>query len=69
MRKMLQQMASGGPVEVTSTMASMKKLARLASTAQQFGYDYADVRQGGGPQGNGLVMLIVPDPDPGARAR
>lgn len=68
-RKMLQQMASGGPVEVTSTMASMKKLARLASTAQQFGYDYADVRQGGGPQGNGLVMLIVPDPDPQARAR
>ncbi|MGP3632715.1 hypothetical protein ACTU45_04985 [Streptomyces sp. 24-1644] len=47
----------------------MKKLARLAFTAQQFGYEYADVRQGGGPQGNGIVMLIVPDLSPQARTR
>ncbi|MER5402950.1 hypothetical protein [Streptomyces sp. NPDC002599] len=68
-QKMLRQMASGQPVQVTSAMASMKKLARLAFIAQQFGYEYADVRQGGGPQGNGLVMLIVPDLSPQARAR
>ncbi|MED7827036.1 hypothetical protein VXC91_35200 [Streptomyces chiangmaiensis] len=47
----------------------MKKLARLAFIAQQFGYEYADVRQGGGSQGNGFVLLIVPDPSPQARAR
>ncbi|WP_162684165.1 hypothetical protein [Streptomyces populi] len=68
-RKMLRQMASGEPVQVTSAMASMRKLARLAFIAQQFGYEYADVHQDGGPQGNGFVMLIVPDPSPQARAR
>ncbi|MEV0304106.1 hypothetical protein [Streptomyces prasinus] len=67
-RKMLRLMASGEPVELTSAMASVKKLARLACIAQQFGYEYADVRQGGG-NNNQLKMLIVPDPDPQARAR
>lgn len=68
-QKMLRQMASGEPVEVAPAMASMKKLARLAFIAEQFGYEYADIWQGGGPQGNGYVMLIVPDPRPQARAR
>ncbi|MGY0067650.1 hypothetical protein ACWZEH_12655 [Streptomyces sp. QTS137] len=68
MRKMLGLMASGEPVELTSAMASVKKLARLAFVAQQFGYEYADVRQGGG-QNASLRMLIVPDPSPQARAR
>ncbi|MCH0542119.1 hypothetical protein I3F58_21655 [Streptomyces sp. MUM 203J] len=68
-RKMLRQMASGEPVQVTSAMASMKKLARLAFLAKQFGYEYADAWRGGGPQGNGFVMLIVPDPSPQAQAR
>ncbi|MBD0420836.1 hypothetical protein H0H10_17065 [Streptomyces sp. TRM S81-3] len=67
-RKMLRLMASGEPVELTSPMASVKKLARLAFVAQQFGYEYADVRQGGGTNGS-LTMLIVPDPSPQARAR
>lgn len=67
-QKMLRLMASGEPVELTSPMASVKKLARLAFIAQQFGYEYADVRQGGGNSGR-LRMLIVPDPDPRARAR
>ncbi|MET8112664.1 hypothetical protein [Streptomyces prasinus] len=67
-RKMLRLMASGEPVELTSAMASVKKLARLAFIAQQFGYEYADVRQGVGND-NQLKMLIVPDPDPQARAR
>ncbi|GGL72159.1 hypothetical protein GCM10010129_14790 [Streptomyces fumigatiscleroticus] len=67
-QKMLQLMASGGPVELTSPMASVKKLSRLAGVAQQFGYEYADVRHGGG-RNNALKMLIVPDPDPQARAR
>ncbi|WP_077800566.1 hypothetical protein [Streptomyces sp. JHA26] len=67
-QKMLRLMASGEPVELTSAMASVKKLARLAFVAQQFGYEYADVRQGGGNNGQ-LRMLIVPDPSPQARAR
>jgi hypothetical protein len=67
-QKMLRLMASGEPVELTSAMASVKKLARLAFVAQQFGYEYADVRQGGGSNSQ-LTMLIVPDPSPQARAR
>ncbi|MEU8863748.1 hypothetical protein [Streptomyces umbrinus] len=67
-QKMFQLMASGEAVEVASPMASVKKLARLAFVAQQFGYEYADVRQGGGHNG-GLKMLIVPDPGPHARQR
>lgn len=65
---MLGLMASGGPVELTSPMASVKKLARLAFVAQQFGYEYVDVRQAGS-RNNALVMLIMPDPGPVARAR
>ncbi|MEV5311743.1 hypothetical protein [Streptomyces sp. NPDC052610] len=67
-QKMLRLMAGGEPVQVTSAMASVKKLARLAFVAQQFGYEYADVRQGGA-NNSSLVMLIVPDPSPYARAR
>ncbi|MGA5440724.1 hypothetical protein ACPCKW_14520 [Streptomyces griseoincarnatus] len=67
-QKMLRLMASGEPVELTSAMASVKKLARLAFVAQQFGYEYADVRQGGGNNSQ-LKMLIVPDPSPQAQAR
>lgn len=67
-QKMLRLMASGEPVELTSAMASVKKLARLAFIAQQFGYEYADVRQGGANNSQ-LKMLIVPDPGPQARAR
>ncbi|WP_129840230.1 hypothetical protein [Streptomyces sp. RFCAC02] len=67
--KMLRQMESGEPVKVDLTFATMTRLTRLAFIAEQFGYEYADVWQGGGPQGNGYVMLIVPDPSPEARAR
>ncbi|AMW10800.1 hypothetical protein A4E84_15555 [Streptomyces qaidamensis] len=68
MQKMLRLMASGEPVELTSPMASVKKLARLAFVAQQFGYEYADVRQSSG-RGGALTMLILPDPSPQARGR
>ncbi|MFC8142303.1 hypothetical protein ACFUKV_11105 [Streptomyces paradoxus] len=68
MQKMLRLMASGEPVELTSPMASVKKLARLAFVAQQFGYEYADVRQSSGRNG-ALTMLLLPDPSPRARAR
>ncbi|MEU9570383.1 hypothetical protein AB0D62_10915 [Streptomyces massasporeus] len=68
MQKMLRLMAGGEPVELTSPMASVKKLARLAFVAQQFGYEYADVRQSSGRNG-ALTMLILPDPSPQARAR
>ncbi|MEW2613722.1 hypothetical protein AB0937_26720, partial [Streptomyces sp. NPDC047880] len=67
-QKMLRLLASGEPVELTSPMASVKKLARLAFVAQQFGYEYADVRQSNGRSG-ALTMLLVPDPSPQARAR
>ncbi|WP_037766443.1 hypothetical protein [Streptomyces sp. 142MFCol3.1] len=67
-RKMLQLMSGGEPVQLTSGMASVKKLARLAFVAQQFGYEYADVRQGSG-RNNALTMLIVPDHSPQAQAR
>ncbi|WP_261989585.1 hypothetical protein [Streptomyces sp. uw30] len=67
-QKMLRLIASGEPVELTSPMASVKKLAKLAFIAQQFGYEYVDVRQSGG-RNNALVMLIAPDPTPQARAR
>ncbi|MFG2554863.1 hypothetical protein [Streptomyces sp. NPDC048581] len=67
-QKMLRLMASGEAVELTSPLASVKKLARLAFIAQQFGYEYVDVRQSAG-RNNALVMLIAPDPSPQARAR
>ena len=67
-QKMLRLMAGGGPVELTSPMASVKKLATLAFIAQQFGYEYVDVRQSGS-RNNALVMMIAPDPSPQARAR
>lgn len=67
-QKLLRLMASGEPVQFTSPMASVKKLARLAFLAQQFGYEYADVRQGGG-NNSALTMLLLPDPSPQARTR
>ncbi|MEU5142639.1 hypothetical protein [Streptomyces sp. NPDC021139] len=67
-QKMLQLMASGEPVQLTSRMSSVKKLAKLAFVAQQFGYEYADVRQSGGNNA-ALTMLLVPDPGPQARTR
>ncbi|QKW06421.1 hypothetical protein HUT18_08400 [Streptomyces sp. NA04227] len=66
--KMFELMASGEIVELTSRMASVKKLARLAFLAEQFGYQYADVRQAGS-QNSALKMLIVPDLTPQARER
>jgi hypothetical protein len=68
MRSMLKSMAGGGPVELTSPLASVRKLARLAFVAQEFGYEYADAGHGGS-RGNALKLLIVPDPSPQARAR
>ncbi|AIV36154.1 hypothetical protein [Streptomyces sp. CCM_MD2014] len=67
-QRMLQLMASGEPVQLTSRMSSVKKLAKLAFVAQQFGYEYADVRQSGGNNA-ALTMLLVPDPSPQARTR
>ncbi|MGY4982901.1 hypothetical protein ACWCYL_38135 [Streptomyces sp. 900105755] len=67
-RKMFQLMASGEPVELTNAWASVKKLARLAFVAQQFGYEYADARHTGS-RNNVLKLLIVPDHSPQGRAR
>ncbi|MFD8721658.1 hypothetical protein ACFV2H_27650 [Streptomyces sp. NPDC059629] len=46
----------------------MKKLARLAFVAQQFGYEYADARHTGS-RNNVLKLVIVPDHSPQGRAR
>lgn len=67
-RKMFQLMGSGEAVELTSAMASVKKLSRLACIAEQFGYQYVDTRQSGGRNG-ALKMYIVPDPSPHAQQR
>lgn len=67
-RKMFQLMASGEPVELSNAWASVKKLARLAFIAQQFGYEYADARHTGS-RNNVLKLLIVPDHSPQGRAR
>ncbi|MEW1774816.1 hypothetical protein [Streptomyces sp. NPDC086777] len=67
-RKMFQLMASGEPVELTNSWGSVKKLARLAFVAQQFGYEYADARHTGS-RNNVLKLLIVPDHSPQGRAR
>ncbi|MER6226968.1 hypothetical protein ABT189_41545 [Streptomyces sp900105755] len=67
-RKMFQLMASGEPVELTNAWASVKKLARLAFFAQQFGYEYADARHTGS-RNNVLKLLIVPDHSQQGRAR
>ncbi|MFJ4472567.1 hypothetical protein ACIP2X_34470 [Streptomyces sp. NPDC089424] len=67
-QNVLRLMAAGGPVELSSPLASVKRLARLAFVAQQFGYEYVDVRQAGSRNG-ALVMLLLPDPGPVARAR
>ncbi|MEU9412603.1 hypothetical protein AB0E08_43875 [Streptomyces sp. NPDC048281] len=67
-RKMFQLMARGEPVELTNAWASVKKLARLAFFAQQFGYEYADARHTGS-RNNVLKLLIVPDHSPQGRAR
>ncbi|MFG3017018.1 hypothetical protein ACGFZQ_00410 [Streptomyces sp. NPDC048254] len=67
-RKMFRLMAGGEPVELTNAWSSVKKLARLAFIAQQFGYEYADARYTGS-RNNVLKMLIVPDHSPQGRAR
>ncbi|WP_328540599.1 hypothetical protein [Streptomyces sp. NBC_00344] len=63
-RKMLREMATGEPVKVTSGMSSIDKIAELGVVAEQFGYQYADVRRS-----DGYVMSLVADPGPQARAR
>lgn len=69
-RKMLQQMANGDDaVEVYLSAVSLKKYTRAAFIAEQFGYAYADIWQGGGTQAHGCVVLLVPDPSTQARAR
>ncbi|MFE0508483.1 hypothetical protein [Streptomyces sp. NPDC058964] len=67
-RKMLQLMASGEPVTLTNSMASVKRIARLACIAQQFGYEYTDAHYTGS-RNNVLKLLIVPDHRPEARTR
>ncbi|WP_369389571.1 hypothetical protein AB5J72_19525 [Streptomyces sp. CG1] len=67
-RKMLGLIARGEPVELTIAWASVKKAARLAFVAQQFGYEYADARYTGS-RNNVLKLLVVPDPSPQARNR
>ncbi|MFD4631848.1 hypothetical protein ACFVYR_27650 [Streptomyces sp. NPDC058284] len=67
-RKMFRLMASGEPVVLTTPMSSLKKLARLAYVAEQFGYQYMDARYSGGRNAQ-LQLFIAPDPSPQAQQR
>lgn len=67
-RRMFRHMATGEPVELTSPMSSVRKLARLAFIAEQFGYRYLDARQTGG-RNSVLKMQLVPDLDPQVQQR
>lgn len=68
MRRMFRHMATGEPMELTSPMSSVRKLARLAFIAEQFGYRYLDARHSGGRH-SVLKMQLVPDLDPQAQQR
>lgn len=65
-RRMLRQMESGEPVQLTIAMTTMKGLARLAFIAEEFGYAYADLQQ---TSDNKVVLSVVPDLSPRARER
>lgn len=54
-------------MELTRKRATLTGLARLAATAEQFGYAYADLRQQGSQDRYQLV--VVPDPRPQAVER
>lgn len=60
---MLRRLAGGEPVEFYARMISFKGLTRLAFLAEQFGYAYADLRQGE----QGFTLYLVPDSRPRAR--
>ncbi|MFE6222786.1 hypothetical protein [Streptomyces sp. NPDC057854] len=64
-RRLLRLLESGEPVRMVVTTATMRKLTRLACTAEQFGYAYESVQQTGR---GGSVLSLVPDPGPRARA-
>lgn len=67
-RKMLRRMGSGEPVEADAGLRAGGALSRLAFYAQQFGYQYTDAGQAG-LNGRKLVVRLVPDLSPQARAR
>lgn len=64
MRKLLRTMEGGEPARITVS-TTWNGLARLAFIAQQFGYEYADLKQ----NGDRLALCIVPDPSPQAQRR
>ncbi|MFB8404981.1 hypothetical protein [Streptomyces sp. NPDC055912] len=62
-RKMLRLLAGGEPVALGAGSASFKKLARLAFLAEQFGYEYADLRR----KDRGFTLHLEPDLRPRAQ--
>ncbi|PZG97491.1 hypothetical protein C1I97_25375, partial [Streptomyces sp. NTH33] len=67
-RQLMELMRQGQPVELPIPRGTVRKTVRLASIAQQFGYEYADSRLGGGYK-IVVTLFVVPDPSPQARAR
>ncbi|WNM35655.1 hypothetical protein RKE30_37515 [Streptomyces sp. Li-HN-5-11] len=65
-RKMLRRMEGGQPLRIQAGTASVRKCARLAWYAEQFGYEYVDLFGTG--QG-GYTLLLVPAGDPRALER
>ncbi|MFV6032719.1 hypothetical protein [Streptomyces sp. NPDC056264] len=61
-RKMLRLMAGGRPVALDAGSASFKRLARLAFLAEQFGYEYADLRR----KERSFILHLEPDLRPRA---
>ncbi|MGA5197838.1 hypothetical protein [Streptomyces exfoliatus] len=63
-RKLLRLLAEGEPVAFDPGV-TYGRAARLAVLAEQFGYEYADLRQSGGR----FTLFLLPDPRPQARER
>lgn len=66
--KMLRDMATQDEVQVVSRLSSVKKLARMAFVAEQFGFMYGDAVQAGS-QNSRTVLTLHRDPGPGAQQR
>jgi len=65
---MLRQMATQDEATVTSRMSSVRRLARLALVAEQFGFMYGDARTSGGQNGS-TRMTLHRDHSPYAQQR
>lgn len=64
-RKLLRLMAEGEPVSLDTGGLAYGRAVRLALLAEEFGYEYADLKQSEGK----LTLFLLPDPRPQAQER